>query len=323
MGIFDTDEYYEDSEGHLHRKPRVGRPPKSASSSSTDDDLSRQQDSRMGTKRYDENGNQIYSRLCPSCHREVEFTRGNKPEHCPHCGEVYWDKPRDEYLLFKAQEKWEKAGARVDQLGILYPMLLSYSETLVKASLRGRVVLQEEDIHDKASDMALRLISYYQRNPETYRVRSSFGGLLSKIRLEVMYSNSSRYEDSTLSLDYEIGENTTLMDSPFLNGLNTDPTIDNSRYEVDAMREYETIQSEDTSNIVDKIISESVDEVRRSSRPSEKFRPYLLLVGVRNMLRRFRQSDMNNLYDYYGDTVRSDTEELMYTIHEYLLESVR
>lgn len=297
MGLFETDE----DEGSFRRK--VGRPRKS---------LSQQQDSNMGTKNLDENGNQIYTRICPGCKKVVSFTRKTKPAVCPFCHDKYWDKPRDEYVLFKAQEKWISGGRDPKGLGAMYPMLLSYSSTLVKSALRNRVVLSEEDIGDKASDMALTVISSYQKNA-CYEVTGSFGGLLTKIRLGVMFSDSVQNDDKTLSLDYELKENMNLMDNPslFIND-------EKEKYEKDAYKEFEKSSYKDIPKDVCNLIFEEFRKMREGR--DDRKDALLFLVGIRNVLGKSRINDMNDLYDMYGTKIKEDVDWMMSRIRESLEE---
>lgn len=305
MGLFDG--YVEDAEGNLHAIPKVGRPKKS---------LSDQQDSKMVTDETDSQGHHIYIRECSSCGKEVRFTRGDRPAECPWCGNKFWDKPRDEFKLFMLQEKFIERGRDEKVLGEMYETLESYSETLVKKALRNRIVLTPEEIHDKASDMALSLIDSFRKS-DTYVIHGSFGGLLSKIRLGVMFSSDAQMHDKMLSLDAEIKDNMSLMDNPTV--YLADGLLNADAYEVNAATELEKADSAETDKKVCNLIFEE-EKTMRECRDDWKD-GILFLAGMRNYLKNDSKCTADELYSIYGDTVREDVEYMLRKIKEQLVES--
>lgn len=295
----------EDEFGNLIRKPKVGRPKK---------ELSQQQDSRMDTGERDSEGHKMMSRECSCCGKPVEFAFRHKPDKCPYCGSVYWDKPRDEYKLFMLQDEFLNGGRDLHVLGRMYPVLESYSENFVKKALRNRIIMTPEQIHDKASDMAFTILKSYEGNNKDYKVRGSFGGLLQKIRLGVMFGTNVQQDDQMLSLDYEIKENVTLMNNP--TSFIDDGEENRAKYESDAYSECVRNESEHMDGTVCDLIFDEHRKMREMR--DDRMDSLLFLVAIRNNFLKGRKGLMDDMYSLYGTKVKDDVDWMMGSVRDYL-----
>jgi predicted RNA-binding Zn-ribbon protein involved in translation (DUF1610 family) len=138
------------------------------------------------------------SKVCIICKKEIFYTRRSKPKVCPECGDKYWDKPADERNLFLLQDKYIEGGYQLKDVGIMYPLLLKYSENIIKNKLKGKKILSEDDFYDKSNELALIMIERYTKNPKDV-VKSSFGGLMMWVANGVLFG--SRKDDQVDSLN--------------------------------------------------------------------------------------------------------------------------
>lgn len=151
------------------------------------------------------------SKTCSGCQSSVSFIARKRPEFCPHCGDKYWDKPKDERDLFIIQDKFIDHGRDPDVLGEMYPKLLRYAENLIKHKMKHRKNIDALMMEEKSNDIALMVIEKFLKS-EDMLIKHSFGGLMTWIANGVLFGG--RKEDWIDSLNEHIDNNSVeLQDS--------------------------------------------------------------------------------------------------------------
>lgn len=136
------------------------------------------------------------------CGRHVEWRRGEAPDECPFCGNKYWRKPNLEMRLFTLQDEFVEDFNRTGSTRILgermFPVILEYAENLIKALLRGRHSLDNDELKARAWDAATMLVEVIMREDD-HRMRYSFGDYLGRLCKSVCYITKNH--DRTYSLN--------------------------------------------------------------------------------------------------------------------------
>ena len=144
----------------------------------------------------------VYSFKASCCGTLHQWAYGEKPETCPACGAIYWDKPKHEYHLFVMQDDWFKNGNR-RVLDKMFEVMLDYSRIIVAGTFKAsNVTVTQEYFDDTCRDIAYKLLEFPLLNK---RINLSFGAMIHKIKLGPLYKDQHTYQ--TLSLnDKEPGE---------------------------------------------------------------------------------------------------------------------
>jgi len=117
-----------------------------------------------------------YKRQCPICHKSIKWLYGKKPEVCPYCKSIKWDKPLDECTLFNLQKKYLKSKDK-DILGEMYKVLYPYTKNIILKMLKRCSSYDDDKLADKVQDTVTYFLSYYLRK-DYYCVTDSFGQIL-------------------------------------------------------------------------------------------------------------------------------------------------
>lgn len=255
----------------------------------------------------------IRERKCQHCGEIVRYSYGETPQECPFCGSPYWNRPREEYKLFMIQDDYIASGYDRSKLSPMYEILVFYAENIIKRAIKGRVLFAPELLNEKAQDIALNFFESYFKK-EHYVVNSSFGGILSKIALGVLYSPKVKATDDLLSLDFELDERRRMGDTT-TKFMEDGPEKD--RLNEDVYETYDRKNPQEALIPVMNIIQEEKDHIREDFSLSESF---LYLVGIRLFLSKTQghKNLLNDFYDYYGDSVKQDIEFTFSRIHDVL-----
>jgi hypothetical protein len=150
------------------------------------------------------------------CGKRLQWLHGEKPEHCPVCGNQYFDKPGLEFKLFTYQDEFLQDYARTKSTRILgekmFPLILEYAENLIKALLKGKACISRESLREKANDAATMLIEVRTLNIKCERAlavicNGSANRLLTKTKRRIRcirWSSSSEMIPSSAAQSAEL-----------------------------------------------------------------------------------------------------------------------
>lgn len=234
------------------------------------------------------------TRECRACGKPITFHRGTKPINCPHCGSPWWDLPRDEFKLFTLQKEYIDSGRDPKKLAEMYETLVFYSENIIKQNLKGKAIYEYDELYGKAEDMAITILQSYLKKPE-YEIKFSFGGILKKVALGVMYNNTTKFADQALSLDQEICENLSIGDNP-------SRFMGDTRERAEITRDVaETYEKEHPEDVVNNIMNIVHDNLMDTNNFEGRAQGILYLVMIKNFLNKKSKTKKDEFLDYYGD----------------------
>ena len=254
-------------------------------------------------------------RVCANCHATVTYGYRTKPAVCPYCGNQWWDKPRDEFLLFTLQDDYIKSNRDPKKLSLMYEGLIRYSENLIKKNLKGKTILSLERIHEQAEDTALNFLEVYLKKPD-YVVESSFGGLLSRYVTGVMYNKREIINDKSISLDKTIAEDMKLEENVF-RFMDTSPVKE--KFEQNAYSEYESNHPEELLDELMDVIQSKASKILKHKTAVDSV---LFVIGLRLFLLRNRKCSIDEFYDYYGDDLKTEIDDCL-EIMKKILKNAR
>ena len=253
----------------------------------------------------------VRERKCQHCGKIVRYSYGETPQECPFCGSPHWSKPREEYKLFTIQDAYVAAGHDRNLLAPMYEILVFYAENIIKRAIKGKVLFSPEILNEKAQDIALGFFESYFKK-ENYEVHLSFGGILSKIALGVLYNPRVKHNDELLSLDFELDERRKMGDTA-TKFMEEGPEKD--KLNQDVYEEFDDNNPLDSLEPVMKVIEEEKDHIREDFSLADSF---LFLVGLRIFLVKSPKCTIDEFYDYYGDNVKQDIDNTLPRIYSAL-----
>ena len=255
----------------------------------------------------------IRERKCQHCGEIVRYSYGETPQECPFCGSPYWNRPREEYKLFTIQDEYIASGYDLKKLAPMYEILVFYAENIIKRAIKGKVLFSPEVLNEKAQDIALNFYEAYFKKPH-YVVNSSFGGILSKIALGVLYNPKVKAYDDLLSLDFELDERRKMGDTT-TRFMEDGPEKD--RLNEDVYETFDKNNPEEALVPVYRVIDEEKNHIREDFSLKDSF---MYLVGLRLFFTKGQGSKnlLNDFYSYYGDNVKQDIDNTLTRIHDSL-----
>ncbi len=134
--------------------------------------------------------NRWYKKECFSCHVVSNYKAKQRPEHCPHCGIEFWDKPSDEYKLFVIQKQFFESDRDHRIMTALFLGIKDYAANMIKGRAKRTRIFTKTYIEEKSMDAATIIIEQFLKNPE-YRIKMSFGGCLNRVLNGVMYKEQT------------------------------------------------------------------------------------------------------------------------------------
>lgn len=248
---------------------------------------------------------------CPACGAVIEYIHGSLPDECPECHNPFWTKPKEECRLFTLQKEYLDSGRDTSKLTPMYEVLQFYAENIIKKKVKGKVLFSPDYLVEKAGDVALQFYELYFKYPE-YEVKTSFGGILSKMALGALYSPKAKRNDELLSLDYEIDERLKMGDNPALYMAEGE---DRDRLLLDVYEEYDRTHQDEIIDTLDEIVSKDMFRIEREVSESDGF---LYLILLRYHLMKVRKSLLNEFYDYYGDSPKNAVENTLRRFYDVL-----
>lgn len=248
-----------------------------------------------------------YIKKCGVCEKQVSWIRGSKPETCPHCNSIRWDKPQDEAKLFNLQRLYlENRDQKI--LGQMYQALIPYTTKIALKMLRG-VQYDPDKLEQKVEDALTYFISYYLRNKDFY-VTESFGFQLLKALQQQLYNKKQQLIDMReLSYDEPIKEGE---DNTFKDKISEDVFSD---YNKQAQSITDTTNKafllKETYTFIDKMYTtiastRGIDEA------------LLLLVLLHHFLRKRKADFFDDFYAQYGTELKKSFELEKLVFFEFL-----
>lgn len=251
-----------------------------------------------------------YSIECSVCGQEIEYKHKSKPNVCPNCNNLYWDKPTDERELFLLQDRYFQNGRRQEDLGLIYLKVLEYAKNIIKNKLKGKVFLSKEDFEDKANKIAIKVIEGYLRS-ESNRVDNSFGGIIGWIANGELFS--ARKEDQTESLNNTIFDSQNEMITTLSEVSNVTTSSDYSSDPQNNLSYYsqENLLKE-LRNLLDGIYNR-VYEYRSSQN-------LLFLLGIDHFLSSKKNIFIREFNSIISNQTKRDIEKTKLVMRNYLIE---
>lgn len=249
-----------------------------------------------------------YEKKCSNCKGKVVYQHKYKPELCPYCNAEYWSKPTDERVLFLLQDKYINTKS-VSVLGEMYTPLVNYSRNIIKSKIKNRVLFSEDDLEEKAVDLANEIMKKYLKDKEML-IQYSFGGLMLKIANGILFSNKKEEKHESLNEMY-MSERELIDNLEFVGvqeSTSHEYLIDDSSKEEDY----------DSVNGVVSIIDRIANKIRKSD--LETYFGLYFLIGFYHKINKRNSSFFDSFFDFTGNKTRDDLQSAELVIHGYLKE---
>lgn len=246
----------------------------------------------------------LIEKTCTNCSNIVSYQHKHKPINCPHCGDKYWSKPKDERDLFILQDNYIENGRKKEDLGKMYEKLLKYSSNIIKHKLKSKKILSEEDFYDKSNQIALIMIERYLQD-EKNLIDHSFGGMMMWVANGVLFG--SRKDDQTTSLSAVLKDNKSeVLDSIYyLSG----STFNNSLNENDLI----------SSNLVNEITN-IIDMIYERTKKKKNSQSLYFLIGLNHFLEPKKESFIREFNTLIANKTKENLEKSALVIRNYLIE---
>jgi len=252
----------------------------------------------------------LKERKCSNCSEVIEYPHKGKPALCPQCGAKYWDKPKDERDLFLIQDDYINSGRDKDKLSLMYEKLFQYAENIIKHKLRNKKILSEEDLYNKANDIAIIMIERYLKNSEN-TINHSFGGMMMWISNGVLFGGKK--DDTVDSLDQTYSDsNRQLLDNLYNISSATHEKMDKK----DPQNSISNINTKSLSKEIMNIVDMIYERVYRKKDPSN----LLYLVGFGHFMTNKKDSFIREFNNLLSNATKRDIENSKLVVRNYLKE---
>lgn len=252
-------------------------------------------------KRKDEEGRTEYRFKSSCCSQLVIWYHGERPDECPFCGKLFWNKPGYEYHLFLLQEEYRTTGDG-DVLLRLFPVLEHYTRVIIAQILREtNASLRQEEFDTKSKELTYKIFEYVL--VKNWIVQS-FGSLIKKISPGVLYRKYQ--EDSHMSLNH-IGRN------------NSAEYWERMAGKIQGLSTTDEIPGDQQVSLVPEItkICEKITEIIcRNHGVTESF---LFLSGMISKMNRRPLVFLERFYSEFGSQTKKNVELGELEIHDYLV----
>lgn len=256
----------------------------------------------------EENEKKKYTKKCGLCLKPITWIHGNKPDICPECNAIYWDKPIDECYLFNLQEKYKQTKDQ-KYLGQMYERLIIYGSKIARKML-GSAKLDQEKFEDRVQDAVTYFISYYLKR-EDYYITMSFGYQIIKALQQQLYRKKQQDIDKNeLSYDAPVkgGEEKTFKDKI------SEDFDDGNKYDNEILHQTnKNFVLEEISNFIDKIYN-SIAENRGIDQA------VLSMILLHNYILKQKDQYFEDFYKYYGYELKESFELEKLVLLEFLEE---
>lgn len=256
----------------------------------------------------EENEKKKYTKKCGLCLKPITWIHGNKPDICPECNAIYWDKPVDECYLFNLQEKYKQTKDQ-KYLGQMYERLIIYGSKIARKML-GSAKLDQEKFEDRVQDAVTYFISYYLKR-EDYYITMSFGYQIIKALQQQLYKKKQQDIDKhEISYDAPVkgGEEKTFKDKI------SEDFDDGNKYDND-------ILNQSNKNFILEEISEFIEKVYNSIAENRGIDQAILsMILLHNYILKQKDQYFEEFYKYYGYNLKESFELEKLVLLEFLEE---
>jgi hypothetical protein len=112
---------------------------------------------------------------------------------CIECRASHFNAPTNESKLFTLQEMYLK-NKDSDILGKMYLIIYDIANNIIFKKLLNSGKFQQEDLEDKVSETAGKLITYYLKKPG-FKIEDSFTSYITQIALYPLYNKKTKLKD--------------------------------------------------------------------------------------------------------------------------------
>lgn len=277
--------------------------------------------------------------ICPSCKQEVVYGRGSKPDRCPHCDSLYWEKPDVEYQLFILQDEfllnreklmfeWEVKNKRktptigdegfydfikeinnqADTQALLkfQAILKLYCKKMLNKMLYGKFYFTKIFLEEKASDATNNIIFYYLSKPN-FRIDNSFAGYAIWQLKGVLYCDKE--EEQNKSFDQYVETN--------LDGFELE-LRNSEEFRLKSVDDFEKKFLDKNDIIIDNIIRRIRNICTELKKNFDYKTTVLVLNGISHRMSNLGSAFINNYNDWIGIENTKKVNDALYIIYQAL-----
>ncbi len=249
----------------------------------------------------------IYIKKCPICEKQIKWEHGSKPNECPYCGAIRWDKPIDEAILFNIQKKYLETKDK-KYIGQMYNKLVPYARKIAAKMLNGNYSKDIDSFEDKVEDSVTYFISYFLKR-DNYYITESFGFQLLKALQQQFYRKKQQDVDK-LELSYDApisgdGEKT------FKDKLSEDLEDGNFYSNRFINTSNKIFLLKELSDFIDSLFDAMVKNRGVDS-------AILSLLLLHHYLNKKKEDFFNEFYNYFGSDLKETFELTKIALMEYI-----
>ena len=247
---------------------------------------------------------------CGVCTKQVKWEHGSKPETCPYCSAIRWDKPHDEAVLFNIQKKYLETKDQ-KYLGQMYTHMLPYATRIINKMLGANVHIDEERLQDRIEDTVTYFISYFLKRPDYY-ITESFGFQLLKAAQQQLYRKKQKDIDMReISYDTPIKEGE---ENSFKDKITEDSLEDGNKYS------HDLVNISNRSYIL-KEVSSFIDKVYATIAKNRGIDEAIIaLVLLHHYLSKKKDYFFDDFYSHFGTQYKDSFELEKIVLMEFIEE---
>ena len=252
---------------------------------------------------------------CSICERNVTWEWGNKPETCPSCGAIKFDKPPLEAKLFNLQKKFLDNDRDPEVIGEMFPIMQEYSRRIILKLLTGNARYDETKVETKSADTANKLTDYYLAKPQ-FQIIESFGFYLDKIAKQNMFAQKLKNIDQMeMSMDEYVERHE-----------DNSSALDALQYESEEASNRDDEEKEAKINeamLIDetmKFVKHMVDSLRRER--GYKIAMYQLLL-LSALIQKRNKHYFHRVYKIQGQEYKEVFDKVEGAFHRFLTEAYK
>ena len=260
----------------------------------------------MGVKQMEKNEKKKHIRKCGLCQEKVIWAHGDRPEVCPLCGAIMWDKPKDECYLFNMQKKYVETKDE-KYLGEMYKRCFEYGKRIARKMLS--IKLDEEVFEERVQDAVTTFIMYYLRK-ENYYIEISFGYQILKAIQQQFYRKKQKdIDQKEISYDVPIKD----VEKTFKDKISED-FDDGNKYSNEAFdKTNKKFLIDEISNFVDKVYN-----IMATNKGVES--AVLSMILLHNYINKKKDVYFENFYKHFGYEIKESFETEKLVLLEFLEE---
>lgn len=251
----------------------------------------------------------VHARKCSICEKVNNWEHGFKHKVCQKCGALYWDKPKDEAILFNLQDKYLEN--RNDKyLGLMYSAMLPYAEKIILKQLPFKY--DETKLEEKVQDTVTTVIRNYLTKPD-YKVLHSFGGTLFGPSRQELYKKRQKDIDN-----FEVSYDSPISDSDektFKDTLSSDSLHDGERYSKELLDKF-------NKQYLTEELSRFSTEIYKTITKNHDFTKAILsMVLIHHFINKKKDEFFDKFYKQFGTNLQEFLEKEKILLLQYINEA--